>query len=72
MSDLNNLVAAGPWELRCADDINADGWIMGPGVREGHSRAVLLVPRCAADLDGSGTVDFGDLLVVLGAWGRCT
>ena len=23
------------------------------------------------DLDGSGTVDFGDLLVVLDAWGPC-
>ena len=23
------------------------------------------------DLDGSGTVDFGDLLIVLDAWGPC-
>ena len=23
------------------------------------------------DLDGSGTVDFGDILVVLTAWGPC-
>ena len=23
------------------------------------------------DLDGSGTVDFGDLLIVLAAWGGC-
>ncbi len=26
---------------------------------------------CPADLDGSGTVDFEDLLIVLDAWGPC-
>jgi len=26
---------------------------------------------CPADLDGSGTVDVGDLLALLGAWGNC-
>ena len=25
----------------------------------------------AEDLDGSGLVDFGDLLIVLAAWGPC-
>ena len=25
---------------------------------------------CPADLDGSGSVDFGDILAVLSAWGR--
>ena len=29
-------------------------------------------PRaCAADLDGSGDVGFGDLLILLGSWGPC-
>jgi hypothetical protein len=26
---------------------------------------------CAADLDGSGSVDGGDLAVLLGSWGAC-
>ncbi len=28
-------------------------------------------PACPEDLDGSGTVDFGDILIVLAAWGAC-
>jgi len=30
-----------------------------------------ITPPCFADLDGSGAVDSGDLLQVLGAWGEC-
>ena len=26
---------------------------------------------CVADIDGSGAVDFGDLLAMLAAWGAC-
>lgn len=35
------------------------------------SGCALPVIECLADLDGSGTVDFNDLLVLLGAWGPC-
>ena len=28
-------------------------------------------PPCPADIDGSGTVDLSDLLIVLAAWGSC-
>lgn len=28
-------------------------------------------PTCPGDVDGSGTIDFGDLLAVLSAWGSC-
>jgi Ca2+-binding EF-hand superfamily protein len=27
---------------------------------------------CPTDIDGSGLIDFGDLLAVLSAWGPCT
>jgi len=30
-----------------------------------------VTPGCPADLDGSLDVDFGDLVLLLGAWGRC-
>ncbi|MCP3903058.1 MAG: hypothetical protein GY715_05415 [Planctomycetes bacterium] len=30
-----------------------------------------VVPRCPGDLDGSGDVGFGDVLVIIGAWGPC-
>ena len=32
---------------------------------------VLASDRCTADLDGSGEVDFEDLLILLTAWGPC-
>ena len=34
-------------------------------------RATLPSDGCAADVDGSGAVDVGDLVAVLGAWGPC-
>lgn len=32
-------------------------------------RALACTPSCPADVDGSGAVDFGDVLAVLAAWG---
>lgn len=43
------------------------GWACGS-----RYRATLLCPSaCPADLDGSGAVDFSDLLSLLGTWGPC-
>ncbi len=39
-----------------------------------HVRTVIADPPadpCPADIDGSGAVDFGDILTTLGAWGAC-
>ncbi|MHC4427003.1 MAG: hypothetical protein ACYS0D_00165 [Planctomycetota bacterium] len=40
--------------------------------RQGHVISGSVVPVvCPADLDGSGVVGTGDLLILLGAWGSC-
>ena len=31
---------------------------------------ITVVPPCPEDIDGSGTVDFGDILAILSAWGN--
>ena len=36
-----------------------------------HSSADLDGNGCPEDLDGSGVVDFADILVILSAWGPC-
>ena len=33
---------------------------------------MLINETCAADLDGDGSVGFGDLIEVLSSWGPCT
>jgi hypothetical protein len=47
---------------------------VAPGSVKGPARADMgayeLQPACPGDLDGDGRVGIGDLLVVLGAWGR--
>ena len=50
------------WEDACALQVSGD-WVI---------RAVVdcAVP-CRGDLDGSGVVDFGDVLLVLARWGPC-
>ncbi|MHC5113863.1 MAG: hypothetical protein ACYTGP_05490 [Planctomycetota bacterium] len=61
------------WYLESATAINNDGIIVGDGSYEGWPRGFMLVPVghdwCDADLDGDGTVGFGDMLHVIGAWG---
>lgn len=37
----------------------------------GLTLAVAVMPVCPADVDGSGVIDFADLLSVLAAWGPC-
>ncbi|MCP3903611.1 MAG: DUF1566 domain-containing protein [Planctomycetes bacterium] len=37
-----------------------------------YVRCVRSVGGCSADVTGNGTVDFGDVLAVVGAWGPCT
>ena len=44
------------------------GWIVAALV---VTLALAGDPTCPADVDGNGSVDVGDLLAVLGAWG-CT
>jgi probable HAF family extracellular repeat protein len=64
------------WNLYQAQDVNADGWIVGAGWNEQFSQihAFLLTPinhDCPWDVNGDGTVDTADLLELLGAWGTC-
>ena len=63
--DLSTLVKDGSadgWDLRSATDINEDGWIVGNGIRNGESRAFLLIPRepCAGDTNRDGQVTPAD------------
>ena len=48
-------------------DIAVDGYVSGAA----GSYTLAITRACAADLDGSGVVDFVDLITVLGTWGRC-
>ena len=55
---------------------NEFGWSVRPTIRCGLRRmcAAAWGPcegDCPEDLDGSGIVDFGDLLILLSAWGPC-
>lgn len=46
LMDLNHLIPKGTgWMIRSAEGINDAGWIVGTGVRDGVTRAVLLTPR---------------------------
>jgi probable HAF family extracellular repeat protein len=71
--DLNDLTdaAAQGWELMVATDVNDQGRITGYGKHDGFFRGFLLRPIAPADLDGSGTVDALDFLLLLSAWGDC-
>ncbi|NNF43758.1 MAG: hypothetical protein HKN62_12085 [Phycisphaerales bacterium] len=77
MTNLNDLLVAesAGWIITDVMDVNNAGVIGGSArtAEDHHSRAVLLVPlvTLAADLDGSGLVDFSDLLILLAAWGPC-
>ncbi|MHC5115353.1 MAG: hypothetical protein ACYTGP_13100 [Planctomycetota bacterium] len=44
--------------------------LIGGGADE-NDNGVLDTCECTADLDGSGGVDFGDLLSIIAAWGPC-
>lgn len=57
----------GPGALNDAGQIAVQAGIPGQ-----QSRALLLTPitLCDADLDSNGSVDFGDILVILAAWGN--
>lgn len=73
MTDLNDLIdPASGWQLAAATSIDDSGLIAGDGAVAGKPRAFLLVPiRPTADLDGDGVVAFGDLVLLLAAWGPC-
>ena len=45
--------------------VGASGDVSGTG------RLTLTLAACASDLDGSGAVDFGDILRILTDWGPC-
>ncbi len=53
----------------CRDGAHPEFCAAIGGAYLGHE--IACAPGCSADLDGDGTVAFGDLLVVLGAWGEC-
>jgi len=64
------------WNLYQAQDVNAEGWIVGVGYWAPFEQvhAFLLTPinhDCPWDVNGDGTVDTADLLELLGAWGTC-
>jgi probable HAF family extracellular repeat protein len=72
MFQLDHLMPA-PWKAYSIGPgaINDAGQIVVRGGIPGNtSRALLLTPitLCLADLDGSGAVDFADLLAILAAW----
>ncbi len=47
------------------------GVVTGGGFTlEGGFWSAPFVPPCPADLDGSGAVDFADILAILAAWGN--
>jgi hypothetical protein len=76
MRNLNDLLlAGGDWIITSASSIN-DAGVIGASARtpdDQHSRAVLLVPVVVVlgDLDQSGAIGFGDLVIMLASWGEC-
>ncbi len=62
----------GSWQVLEAKGINGSQWVVGTA-RTSVSpirRPVVLIHRpCLINFDGNGTVDAGDLAVLLGAWG---
>lgn len=80
--DLNDLIPAedqDEWQLTWAIDINDSGQIVGIAIRtidgeEYHGRAFLMTPvdtTSPYDLNGDGSVDVSDLLLLFGSWGPC-
>jgi hypothetical protein len=65
----------GAWEVLEAKGINGSQWVVGTA-RTSVSpirRPVVLIHRpCLINFDGNGTVDAGDLAILLGAWGAAT
>lgn len=62
------------WQnLDLASGINANGQIAGRGTINGEIRGFVLTQTsdCQCDFNCNGTVDTGDLLVLLGSWGSC-
>jgi len=63
---------AGGDHVRVEGGVDAEGIecfpVIGPVIRE---NTIESCPR-SADLDGDGTVDFDDLLLLLAAWGFCS
>ena len=77
--DLNEHVEGSPLRLRRASGIGGipDAWVITGwgtplGAEGGGPHAYVLEElSCPEDLDHSGAVDFGDILVILAAWGSC-
>ncbi|MBL9148228.1 MAG: hypothetical protein JNM94_05980 [Phycisphaerae bacterium] len=69
--DLNTLTTPAPgFVMNAATAVNDNGWIVGWGSGGGGmTRAFVLKPKIAGDLDGDGTVGPADLAILLGAWG---
>ncbi|MCP3905802.1 MAG: hypothetical protein GY715_19415 [Planctomycetes bacterium] len=74
VGDYHRMLLPGTYDLRFESDgyesldVNDVVVATGPATR----LDVALAQPCAADVDGDGSVGFGDILAVIGAWGACT
>ncbi len=63
------------WEIIRANGLNADQWVVGRAIKNGgpvRVPVVLVYRPCIVNFDGNGTVDAGDIAILLGAWGPST
>ena len=67
IADLNALIPPNSgWTLLEAHDVNAQGWIVGGGLKDGEHRAFLLRPAPALEvkLEGAGVNPFDDTFAI--------
>ena len=62
--DVLNTLQGGPWRITFRYDYDGGRFVKCDEV------VVILISRCAADVDASGRVDFADLDAVLQGWGQ--
>jgi hypothetical protein len=58
------------FQIRWAHDVNSGGFIIAHGTTGSGDGLHALLLTCPLDLDGSMTIDSGDLSLLLGQWGQ--